>query len=140
MREVLSVISLWSIPVLLVGIPLYGIVKKVKVYEVFVDGAKEGFEVAIRIIPFLVAILVAIGMFRGSGAMEMLTDGLRPVLSLIVDDHRKVFRARFPLTVPLCGTGPAQPVPTEILALPRLPAHPGPALPPPWRSRTGPRR
>ena len=83
MREVLALISLWSIPVLLVGIPLYGIVKKVKVYEVFVEGAKEGFDVAIRIIPFLVAILVAIGMFRGSGAMEMLTDGLRPVLSLI---------------------------------------------------------
>lgn len=83
MREVLNLISLWSIPVLLVGIPLYGVIRKVKVYEVFVEGAKEGFEVAVKIIPFLVAILVAIGMFRGSGAMEMLTDGLRPILSWI---------------------------------------------------------
>ncbi|MGH9456359.1 MAG: spore maturation protein [Thermoanaerobaculia bacterium] len=83
MREVLDVISLWSIPVLLVGIPLYGVIKKVKVYEVFVEGAKEGFEVAVKIIPFLVAILVAIGMFRGSGAMEMMTDGLRPILGAI---------------------------------------------------------
>ncbi|HVR42604.1 MAG TPA: nucleoside recognition domain-containing protein [Thermoanaerobaculia bacterium] len=68
---------------MLVGIPLYALFRKVKVYEVFVEGAKEGFDVAVRIIPFLVAILVAIGMFRGSGAMEMLTDALRPVLSLI---------------------------------------------------------
>ena len=83
MRDVLDLISLWSIPVLLVGIPLYGMFRKVKVYEVFVEGAKEGFEVAVKIIPFLVAILVAIGMFRGSGAMEMLTDGLRPILSRI---------------------------------------------------------
>jgi spore maturation protein B len=83
MRDVLDLISLWSIPVLLVGIPLYGVFRKVKVYEVFVEGAKEGFEVAVKIIPFLVAILVAIGMFRGSGAMEMMTDGLRPILSLI---------------------------------------------------------
>lgn len=83
MREFLGLISLWAIPVLLVGIPLYGVIRKVKVYEVFVEGAKEGFEVAVKIIPFLVAILVAIGMFRGSGAMEMLTDGLRPILSMI---------------------------------------------------------
>ena len=53
-------------PVLLVGIPLVGLMRRVKVYEVFVEGAKEGFDVAIRIIPFLVAILVAVGMFRGS--------------------------------------------------------------------------
>ena len=44
-----------------------------KVYDVFIEGAKEGFDVAIRIIPFLVGILVAIGMFRGSGAMDLLT-------------------------------------------------------------------
>jgi spore maturation protein B len=83
MREVVDLISLWAIPFLLVVIPLIGLVRKVKVYEAFVDGAKEGFEVAVRIIPFLVAILVAIGMFRGSGAMELLTDALRPVLSAV---------------------------------------------------------
>jgi spore maturation protein B len=78
-RLVLETISLWAIPVLLVFIPLMGIVRKVKVYDVFVDGAKEGFDVAIKIIPFLVGILVAIGMFRGSGAMELLTTALQPI-------------------------------------------------------------
>ncbi|HUP43874.1 MAG TPA: spore maturation protein [Thermoanaerobaculia bacterium] len=79
-RAILDAISLWAIPVLLVGIPLYGLIRKVKVYDVFIEGAKEGFEVAVRIIPFLVGILVAIGMFRGSGAMELLAAGLRPVM------------------------------------------------------------
>jgi spore maturation protein B len=83
MRAVLDVISLWAIPVLLVGIPLIGLIRKVKVYDVFIDGAKEGFQVAVNIIPFLVGILVAIGMFRGSGAMDLLTEALRPVLSLV---------------------------------------------------------
>lgn len=80
-RYVLAQISLWAIPVMLVGIPLIGIIRKVKVYDVFVDGAKEGFDVAIRIIPFLVGILVAIGMFRASGAMELLNAALQPVMS-----------------------------------------------------------
>jgi spore maturation protein B len=83
MREVLEIISLWAIPVVLVTIPLLAIFRKVKVYEEFVDGAKDGFNVAVRIIPYLVAILVAIGMFRGSGAMDLLTEGLRPVLGLV---------------------------------------------------------
>lgn len=57
----------------LVGIPVYGFFKGVKVYESFVEGAKEGFEVAVRIIPYLVAILVAIGMFRASGALSIVS-------------------------------------------------------------------
>ena len=80
-RETLNSISLWAIPVLLVGIPLVGMVRKIKVYDTFIEGAKEGFQVAVRIIPFLVGILVAIGMFRASGAMDMLTGALRPLLS-----------------------------------------------------------
>ncbi|MGC8660844.1 MAG: spore maturation protein [Desulfomonilaceae bacterium] len=59
--------------VFLVGIPFYGILKGVKVYETFVEGAKQGFDVAVNIIPYLVAILVAVGMFRSSGAMDILT-------------------------------------------------------------------
>jgi spore maturation protein B len=82
-RAVLDAISLWAIPVLLVGIPLLGIIRGVKVYDVFIEGAKDGFQVAVRIIPFLVAILVAIGMFRGSGAMDMLTNAVRPVMAVI---------------------------------------------------------
>jgi spore maturation protein B len=80
-RSVLDAISLWALPVLLVTIPLVGIIRKVKVYDVFIEGAKEGFEVAIRIIPFLVGILVAIGMFRGSGAMDLLMAGVRPLVA-----------------------------------------------------------
>jgi len=83
MKELLSAVSVWAVPAILVVVPLVGLVRGVKVYEVFVEGAKEGFEVAIRIIPFLVAILVAIGMFRGSGAMDLLTDAVRPVLSAV---------------------------------------------------------
>lgn len=78
-RAALEAVSLWAIPVLLVVIPLAGILRKVKVYDVFIEGAKEGFEVGVKIIPFLVGILVAIGMFRGSGAMELLMAGLRPL-------------------------------------------------------------
>lgn len=78
-RTALDAISLWAIPVLLVGIPLVGLLRGVKVYDVFIEGAKEGFQVGVRIIPFLVGILVAIGMFRGSGAMDLLNAGLRPV-------------------------------------------------------------
>src|SRR3989442_8685662 len=80
-RATLDAISLWAIPVLLVGIPLIGMIRRIKVYDVFIEGAKEGFQVAVRIIPFLVGILVAIGMFRASGAMDMLTNALRPLLS-----------------------------------------------------------
>jgi spore maturation protein B len=80
-RAALDAVSLWAIPVMLVGIPLVGIIRKVKVYDVFIEGAKEGFDVAVKIIPFLVGILVAIGMFRGSGAMDLLMAGLRPLVS-----------------------------------------------------------
>jgi spore maturation protein B len=83
MHAALDAISLWAMPVLLVVIPLAGIVRKVKVYDVFIEGAKEGFDVAVRIIPFLVAILVAIGMFRGSGAMDLLMAALRPLVAPI---------------------------------------------------------
>ena len=80
MRAVLDAISLWAIPVLLVVIPLVGIIRRVKVYDVFIEGAKEGFEVAVKIVPFLVGILVAIGMFRGSGAMDLLMAALQPIV------------------------------------------------------------
>ncbi|HVG22816.1 MAG TPA: nucleoside recognition domain-containing protein [Thermoanaerobaculia bacterium] len=78
-KQIVEAISLWAIPVLLVVIPLAGMIRKVKVYDAFVDGAKDGFEVAVKIIPFLVGILVAIGMFRASGAMDLLTNALKPI-------------------------------------------------------------
>jgi len=65
-------IAPWIIPGLMVLLLGFGFVRKVRIYEVFVDGARDGFQVALRIIPYLVAILVAVGMFRASGAMEMI--------------------------------------------------------------------
>ena len=59
----------WVIPGLMVGFLAFGVARKVRVYEVFVEGAKEGFQVAVKIIPYLVAILVAVAMFRGSGTL-----------------------------------------------------------------------
>jgi spore maturation protein B len=80
----LSGIAKYIIPLLLVGIPFYALaVKKVAVYEVFVDGAKDGFTIAVRIIPYLVAILVAVGMFRASGALDLLLNLLAPLLNFI---------------------------------------------------------
>jgi spore maturation protein SpmA len=76
-------ISLLAIPFLLAFFPLYAGLRRVAVYEEFVEGAKEGFNVAVRIIPFLVAMLVAIGMFRGAGGVDLLTRALRPVLDLV---------------------------------------------------------
>jgi spore maturation protein SpmA len=63
-------ISPWVIPLLMIGFLLFGVLRRVPVYESFVEGAKDGFQVAVRIIPYLVAILVAVGMLRASGALE----------------------------------------------------------------------
>jgi spore maturation protein SpmB len=71
-------ISPWIIPGLMAGFLAFGVLKRVKVYEVFVEGAKEGFQVAVRIIPYLVAILVAVGMFKASGALEYMVNWLGP--------------------------------------------------------------
>jgi spore maturation protein SpmA len=75
-------ISLLAIPFLLGFFPLYAALRRIHVYNEFVEGAKEGFNVALRIIPFLVAMLVAIGMFRGAGGIDLLTAVLRPALDL----------------------------------------------------------
>ena len=63
-------LSPWIVPGLMVGFLVFGATRGVRIYEVFVEGAKDGFQVALRIIPYLVAILVAVGMFRASGAMD----------------------------------------------------------------------
>jgi len=71
-QTVLNAISLWALPSIIILILTAGIVKKVPVYEVFTEGAKDGFKVAVNIIPYLVAIIVAVSMLRASGAIEML--------------------------------------------------------------------
>ncbi|GAW91035.1 spore maturation protein [Calderihabitans maritimus] len=80
---VISEISRWAIPALLFFIPLLGYLRGVKVYEVFVQGAEEGFSTAVRIIPFLVGMLVAIAVFRESGAMELLVRLINPVMRVV---------------------------------------------------------
>jgi len=79
LRAALDAISAWAIPILLAGIPAYALARRVRVYPVFLEGAKEGFETGVRIVPPLVAIFVALGMLRASGALEALTDLLAPI-------------------------------------------------------------
>lgn len=81
--RLVNAISILAVPFLLSLFPLYAALRGLKVYEEFVEGAKEGFQVAVRIIPYLVTMLVAIGMFRGSGGIDLLTAALRPVLNLV---------------------------------------------------------
>ena len=83
LANTIGFISVIAIPLLILFIVIYGAIKKVKIYEVFVEGAKEGFNIGVRIIPYLVAMLVAIGIFRASGAMDILSMILSPVTSLI---------------------------------------------------------
>jgi len=69
-------VSTWIIPTLIVGMLGIGVIRGIKVYEVFIEGAKDGFNVALKIIPYLVAILVAVGMFRSSGALDTMVSYL----------------------------------------------------------------
>jgi len=82
-RNIVDILSVFVLPSIIIGFPLYGLWKRVPVYEEFVEGAKEGFTVAVRIIPYMVAILFAIGMFRASGALDYFIEGSRPFLSLL---------------------------------------------------------
>ncbi|MEI6754309.1 MAG: nucleoside recognition domain-containing protein [Paludibacter sp.] len=81
------------------------LIKKINVYDAFIEGAKEGFQVAIGIIPYLIAILVAIGMFRASGAMTFLVDGIRWLVSLTGINTEFVDALPTALMKPLSGSG-----------------------------------
>jgi spore maturation protein B len=81
--EIISTISLWLIPMLIGVILLYGTFKKVPTYESFVDGGKEGIKIAVSIIPFLIGMLVAITIFRASGALEYFVSLIEPALHAI---------------------------------------------------------
>ncbi len=82
-KEIIQIISIIAIPLFIILFIGYGAFKKVRVYEQFVEGAKEGFNIAVRIIPYLVAMLMAIGIFRAGGAMDWLVYILHPVTNLI---------------------------------------------------------
>ena len=82
-ENIVNAISLYAIPFIIVSIVLFGAFKKVNVYETFTDGAKDGFKTAVTIIPFLVGMLVAIGVFRASGALDLITNALSPITNKI---------------------------------------------------------
>lgn len=77
--KVLEFISFLMIPLMILGIITYGLVKKVKVYELFLEGVKEGLTVMLHIFPSLLSIMIAIGIFKSSGAMEIVTNLLIPI-------------------------------------------------------------
>lgn len=87
-QSFMNSVSMWILPVMLIAILTVAMVKKVPVYEAFTDGAKDGFKVAVNIIPYLVAILVCISMLRASGAIDAcghLLSGIMNKLSIPVD-------------------------------------------------------
>ena len=84
---------------------LAGVRRKVNVYDAFVEGAKEGFATAVRIIPYLVAILVGIGVFRASGAMDMLIDGVKWIVDALGGNTDFVGALPTALMKPLSGSG-----------------------------------
>lgn len=73
----------WMLLIFIVGIPLFGATKRINVFDAFIVGAKEGFNTILNIIPYLIAMIVAIGMLRASGFFNLLTDFLTPLLTLI---------------------------------------------------------
>lgn len=84
---------------------LLGLFRKVNVYDAFIEGAKEGFSTAVQIIPFLIAILVAVGLFRASGALDIMIDGIRWVVGLFTTDTRFVDALPTAFMKPLSGSG-----------------------------------
>jgi spore maturation protein SpmB len=94
--------SSWLIPVLISTLLIFGYFRGVKIYETLTDGAKEGFHTAVRIIPFMVAIFVAIGMFRASGAMDILISVLSPFTEAVGMPAEALAMA---LMRPLSGSG-----------------------------------
>jgi len=80
---IVSTISMWAIPVMIAFIPLYAAFRKVPVYETFVDGAKDGFDTAVKIIPHLVGMMTAISIFRASGALDMIVAAVQPLLDTL---------------------------------------------------------
>ncbi|MED1204922.1 spore maturation protein [Heyndrickxia acidicola] len=79
--QVISMISIWIIPIMIGFILLYSVWKKIPAYEMFVEGGKEGIKIAVSIIPYLVGMLVAITIFRASGALDYFVSFLKPFLN-----------------------------------------------------------
>ena len=112
-KNIIQIFSTLAIPFLIIVFIGYGAIKKVKVYEEFVEGAKEGFNIAVKIIPYLVAMLMAIGIFRAGGAMDWLIYILKPVTNFIGMPAEALPMA---LMRPLSGSGSLG-IMTEIISV-----------------------
>ena len=100
--DLLEAISRWAIPVIVLGIPLWGLVRGVRVYETFVEGAKQGMAAAVRITPYLIAMFVAIRVFRVAGGMALLLKAVTPFTDMLGIPPEVVPMA---LIRPLSGSG-----------------------------------
>lgn len=100
-----SVIASVILFLVIIAFILSGVIKKINVYDSFIDGAKDGFSTAIRIIPYLVAILVAVGMLRASGTLDFLIDGLKSLVAFTGSDTRWVDGMPTAIMKPLSGSG-----------------------------------
>ena len=105
MNKVSTTVANILLMTIITGFIVAGVRKKVNVYEAFIEGAKDGFQTAVRIIPYLVAILVAIGVFRASGAMDMLIGMINDGVSLLGVDTQWVEAMPTALMKPLSGSG-----------------------------------
>ena len=105
MNQVSTSVANILLMTIIIAFILAGVRKKVNVYDAFIEGAKDGFTTAVRIIPYLVAILVGIGVFRASGAMDMLIDGIRWSVDLVGVNSDFVGALPTALMKPLSGSG-----------------------------------
>jgi spore maturation protein B len=108
---VVNIFSQWVIPLVIVTVIIFSFYRRLNVFDIFVEGAREGFRMAVRLIPFLVGMLVAIGLFRDSGAMDLLIGFVEPLLSRF-----KIPPEIMPLAImrPISGSS-ALAITTEIL-------------------------
>ncbi len=95
-------ITNFIIPLLLSGVMIYGLIKRVNVFDTFIEGAKEGFQTSVKILPALVALMIAVTMFKASGALDILTYSISPVT-----DFLRIPEEVLPLALlrPVSGSG-----------------------------------
>ena len=105
MNKVSTTVANILLMTIIVGFIMAGVRKRVNVYDAFIEGAKDGFQTAVRIIPYLVAILVGIGVFRASGAMDLLIQGVRWLVAGVGVDSQWVEALPTALMKPLSGSG-----------------------------------
>lgn len=111
MMELFGIVSAWAIPTFVTFVIIYASWKKVPIFDAFVEGGKEGFNIAVSLIPFLVAMLVALGIFRESGAFDLFVKLISPLTKLL---HIPVEVVPLAIMRPISGSG-ALAMTTEIL-------------------------